>query len=241
VANPNLTPEQQAQYQLLNTRYRNLFGSSNFGDFDYQAYTSDPTYSQRIWSIATQGGNQQQKQQALSEITDFWKNVQSPNFQTIDPKPYFDPLRGDIDKLAGQSLQNAQGQISQNYTNAQNQASNALAGTGFGRSGVAVNAFQGLAERGANELSDAAQGIEEARAKAQLAISMKESEFALSEQLAGRSWDLSNIKDAVAFQRQLWGMQFESDLQQSEEDWADTWGPVIGAALGTVSFPIGGG
>lgn len=231
-----LTPEQQQQYQILNTRYRNLFGSGNFGDFDYQAYLNDPKYSETIWGTATRGDNSGAKQQALQELINFFKESQNPSFQTIDPKPYFDPLRGDIDKYAGQSLTNQYAAINQASQGAEGRATEALAGTGLGRSGVAVNTFQGIAERRADSMEAAARGVEDARARAQLAISMKEAEFAISEQLGQRGWNLQNIQDAVSFQRDLWRMQFQSDIQQSEEDWSDTWGPVIGAALGTVSF-----
>jgi len=249
VANPELTPEQQQQYQLLNTQYRNLFGSGNFGDFDYNAYLNDPRYSQTIWGTASQGGNQAQKQQALTALTNFFSGVGpgavggDKGFTPIDPKPFFDPLRGDIDKYAGQSLMNQNAQINQARTNATNQATEAFAGTGLGRSGVAAQTFQGIAERGASEMEEASRGIEQARTAAQLALSMKEAEFSISEQLSGRQWNQEQIMSAIGFQRSLWGMQFQSDIRESEEDWTDTWGPVIGAALGAAgSFvPTGGG
>lgn len=228
-----LTPEQQQQYQILNTKYRNLFGSQNFGDFDYQAYLNDPRYSQTIWGTASQGGNQAAKQQALQDIVNFFKEQQNPAFKPIDPKPYFDPLRGDIDKYAGQSLTNQYAAINQSSAGAEDRLTEALAGTGLGRSGVAQNALTGIAQHRSEAMEAAARGVEDARARAQLAISMKEAEFSISEQLAGRGWNLSQIQDATNFQRDLWRMQFESDLRESEEDWSSTWGPVIGAAIGS--------
>jgi hypothetical protein len=106
--------------------------------------------------------------------------------------------------------------ISQAYRGASERASESLAGTGLGRSGVAANVFQGIETSRAGAVERALGKIEEARVGAQADVSMKEAQFDLSQKLAEQGWDAENIQNAIAFMRQ---MRFEEYQYQLAEEY----------------------
>lgn len=239
-----LTPQQYAQYQRLNAEFRGAFGS-NFGDFNWAEYLANPQATDYQASTVRNSdpqslANQQRRSQALANIKNFFSQVQEAP-QQIDPTPYFDKARSEIGDLYDQQRIQATGDINRAFRGGENRATEALAGTGFGRSGVAVNEFQNLEGQRTSAEASALSSVETARLATEQKLAFDQMQFSLNQELLDQGWEKQMIDDALNFQRQMQLANFQAALQYEPSSWLETFGSLaeIGANIGLAFAGIG--
>jgi hypothetical protein len=157
----------------------------------------------------------------------------------IDLGGIFDPLRGNINELSAQSLRNQKANIGRAAEGAQDRAAEGLAGTGLGRSGVAAQQFQGIATRQQELLASAEGQVEEQRLKAMFQIGFKEAQAEHELALGDLNYTRQQIADALGFDRLLFQMQFQAEIDmelaaaQNDGGWFDD---LIGIATAALPF-----
>ena len=203
------------------------------GGFDISRYQSDPQYRRFIEQIA---GQSPISRKALDDVLDFYE--QRPggyqSFKPTDLGAIFDPLRGEIGKISDQSLQRAKGEISKSTAGAEQRATEALAGTGLGRSGVAQAGFSDIGERRVQAIADVTAAAEERRSQALLNLEFQKAQLQYQEELAKRNFSQEQIRDAMSFDRALFTMQYQTALQESlQPDEPGFFESFLGAVLPT--------
>ena len=179
------------------------------------------------------------RQEALKNMLDFLdRRGNTDEIQAgkqIDFSPIFDKFGGTIDQTAAASLRvndltqaNALGQINRGATGAADRASEALAGTGLGRSGAAASKFQGIETTRQNldasviaQTDVRAAQIEQGRVDAQRQLAFNRGKVEMSEMLHERGWLEEDRRIAEAYYNMLGAMQFEYNLNQEDDDWLD--------------------
>ena len=237
-----LDPGAYAQFQQLNARWNSLFPS--FSNFDYSRYLNDPGYAAEIQHNISSNprgdiDNRASKAQAFQEMLDFF-GKQSGAAGSVFPKitdeqitGYFDPLRSQTNELAGQQRQQVSGDINRASAGATQGATEALAGTGLGRSGVAANTFQGIETNKANATAGALDKVETARVQQQLAITAQEQSFKMDQDLRKQGFEVQDIQSMKNFWQQISMMNFESAAAFEPSSWLDTFGGIVDLAVGS--------
>lgn len=234
-------------YQRLNSAYRAAFGAGNFGDFDYDAFMSDPKYSGNIYDtiMAEPSGrtsNVGLKAKALDDLLRYFEQQQNGSgFEPMDLRGLFDPLREKIGQAGEEAKSRVASDINRSARGSTERATEALAGTGLGRSGVAAQTFTGIQEQRQDLMAKAQGQIDQAVMAQELETYRKEAELEYQEKLMERNWDLKQIEDALQFDRQLMLMAFQADAQYTEESWWDSWGSVLGTVAGIGLMFVPGG
>lgn len=251
-----LDPNAYQTYQNLNARFRSAFGSNNFGDFDFNAYMTNEAYRNNINSTAGQfdggvGGAKQmaERMSVLQEMNQFFQGNPGQAFQEIDPSEAMDALREQVGGLADQQRTNAQRDVNYAYDGAEDRASEALAGTGLGRSGAAAQGFERIAAQRAAAEAGALGGIEANRLAAMENIAFQEANFKLDQKLRGQGWDLEMAQATVNLQHQMQMLerQYQLEDEYNPSSWFDTFGGFLDLALGaadtylTFTNPVTGG
>jgi hypothetical protein len=130
----------------------------------------------------------------------------------------FDPLKSEINKLSEQGLQAQKQELSRAGRGAERVASEALAGTGLGRSGVAAQTFSDIGRQKVESLEKITSQAEQARQAALLDLEFKKAQLTYNDELAKRNFTLEQRQDALEFDRQMFMMQFQADMQRQAEE-----------------------
>lgn len=244
---------QDPTYRSLNTNFRSLFGSS-FGDFDYNAYLSDAAYRKNIDDFAFSTARESDKARqparfaALQQLREYFeRGTQGGTFEQsggeVDVRGIFEPLKAELGRLTDMQIRLGRGEISQGAERARKTATESLAGTGLGRSGVAAQTFQGIETEASRQTEKLGQEARLREAQGQFQIESQIRQLAYSEELRERGMNEQDIRDAAGFYRQLQGMQYQSMLEQAAQDdsWWDDWAPVFETLAGIGLMFVPGG
>lgn len=237
---------QDPEFQRLQAQFSGAFGGS-FPTFSYEAWLSDPNYRTRIYE---QAGRSPARSPVLQEILDYFKKkTEGSTFEqsggSIDVAGIFNPLKDELSKLTEQQIRLGRADISQGAERARKYATEGLAGTGLGRSGVAAQTFQGIETKAADQQQQLSEGARLRETQGRMAIDQQIAQLSYQEELRKRSINEQDIQGATDFYRQLYALQYKSMLEQAAQDeggsWWDTWGPVFEIAAGVgLSFVPGG-
>lgn len=235
---------QDPTYRSLNANFRSLFGPS-FGDFDYQAYLNDAAYRQNIDDFAFSTARESDKSRqparyaALQQLKEYFeRNTQGGTYEQtggrIDVEGIFNPLKDQLAALTEQQIRLGRGEIAQGAERARKYATESLAGTGLGRSGVAAQTFQGIETEAARQGEKLGQEARLREAQGKLAIDQQIAQLSYSEELRKRGIKEQDIREAAGFYRQLQGLQYQTMLQMAATDdsWWDDWMPVFETIAG---------
>jgi hypothetical protein len=214
-------------------------------DFSLDRFLSDESYRNSLQARANINllpGTKRETDEELSRLLGLSTSEQQAKgaFEKIDLAPIFDPLKGDINQITGQQLQSSKANISRQAAGAQERATEGLAGTGLGRSGVAAQQFGEVEGRRQDLLAGAEQEIEARRLQALFKVSQAQAQAEYSEELQKRGWTLKQVDDALGFDRQLFAMQFGAELQaELEGDASSLFADLVD--IGTGIMQIGAG
>ena len=245
MANDAQSARSNPDFLRLERQFFQLFGS----DKDFFQYLSDPNYANSLVPIGAENsrslsGAAVQASDTLAsfrgEASLLAKTLAAGSaFEKIDLDPIFDPLRSDINAQAAQSLTAQKAAIGRESAGAQTRATEGLAGTGLGRSGVAAQQFSNISTRTQDLRAKATDKVEAARLAALVKIGYAQSQAEYKEALLDRNYTLQQINDALAFDRLLFQMQFQAELDtelaaaQNDGSWFDD---LIGIATAALPF-----
>lgn len=247
-----LSSSDYARFQQLNAQWNALFPS--FQNFDYNAVINNPQVAQAIQRNISERpsgdiDNRAAKQQVFQQMMDFFGKATGatgkifPKIGDEEIRALYDPLRGGVNELAGQARRQVAGDINRASAGATERATEGLAGTGLGRSGVAARQFSGIEEQRALQTSGALERVESARMQQQLQIDQAEQNFRIQQELSEQGFDIDSIRAEQAFNYQLMAMNFEAALQYDPGSWLDNFGDIvdIGVGLTQIGLAIFGG
>lgn len=238
-----LSPAEYEQYLALNSAFRQAYGAGNFGDFDYYDYLTNPE-TQRIinetMNAMPTGAEDRRpmKQKALQDLIDFFQRRSGgpQGFNRIDIGGLIDPLRAESNQLADTALQTGRARISQAFEGGTERATEALAGTGLGRSGVGVETILGSELRRSAAQTAFENDVEMERANRQYQLAVEEMKLKLSEDLAQRGYEQGFIEDAQKFQEALLLQSFQNAANYDPGSWLDTVGSVVDIGVDLASI-----
>jgi hypothetical protein len=226
-------------YSRMEAQFHLHFGA----DKDFFRYLTDGAYATQVFE-----GRFRENPNAdvaarihgfvTGELRFFRRELESLQaFEPIDLDPIFDPLRGEVSNIAAQGLQARKSAIGRESAGAQTRAAEGLAGTGLGRSGVAAQQFSDISTRTQDLLAGAESEVETQRLQAMFQIGLKQAQTEYSEELAERNYTLEQINDALAFDRELFMMQFGAELQaELAADESSWFADLLGFAQGYIEF-----
>jgi hypothetical protein len=220
-----MTEEQKRQLQLLQVQFRQYFlGGSE--DFDINRYLNDPSYSQLIQTqLERDPSRQDSKNQALQSILNFYQTLNSsPDLSNINVQGIFRPLQEKIPQLAEQSRREGLTDVSQQFEGAEKRATEALAGTGLGRSGAGVGVQLGVQRERSRAVERLLNNIRTEQVRSELAVTQKISELEFQKQMVEAGMEFDFIQSALQHQRTLEQITHQGLVQaalQPESDWWD--------------------
>jgi hypothetical protein len=228
---------QDPEFQALQSSFASAFGSS-FPTFSYEAYQADPGYREGIKNqIFRDGpGSARGRTEILAEMVDFFERKQAETrdiFEetggAIDVSGIYGDLSDDVRKVAERQLAGGRAELSRTTAGAQDQAREAIAGTGLGRSGVQAGTARQIAERQAGAFERLGEATRARQAEAETAIAQRIADLTYSEELRQRGMSEETIRSAIQFQRLMTQMETEYKYQQAlqEKDWWDYLAPVL--------------
>jgi hypothetical protein len=235
-----MTQQQWSEYQALNAEFRSAYGG-DFGNFDYYDYLNNDATRKNVDYFANNArdgsaganANMVRRQQALSAMTEFFGRAGGGmyDFQKVDASGHFQDMQNEVGALAKQQRQQVGGDINRQYAGAQDRTKEALAGTGYGRSGVAVGAAAGIEQARASATAGAMEKITSQEMAVHQKIAFDESQFNIAQDLKEQGFDTQMIQDTLNFRRSMEMKNFEAALAYEPTSWWDTYGEPISAAV----------
>ncbi len=245
----SLSPEEFAQFQSLNAEWNRLFPS--FQNFDFNAFSNNLGGSRdKIMSNIAQVGNDSQGHQnardkaaILKRMNEFFGNRQAfggqfPKIDDATISGLFDPLRQGVDASADALRTQTTGDINRAAAGATERSTEALAGTGLGRSGVAATNLSGIESQRATQTAGAMAQIESARQQQIAQIQGQEVNFRIQQELSEQGFDVDSIRSVQAFNQQLMLMNFEARLNFDPGSWLDTFGEIVDIGVGVTALAL---
>lgn len=224
------------EFQRLNAQFSAVF--PGLTGFNYRAYLTDPSYARKVHNAV---GGDPGRQRALDEILrTSGRLLEGTEFDkaggTIDVEALYAPLRERLGQLTEQQLRAGSAEISRGAAGATEQAQEALAGTGLGRSGVAAQSFSNIASEAAQRQEGFRERVRERGAAAQIEVDRQVAQLKYQEAFTKRGANLEDSRRAAEQQYYLDQLQFTTLLdiatQEDSSFWED-WGPVF-ESVGTI-------
>ena len=242
---------QDPQFKRLQTEFAAAFGPS-FPTFSWEAYTSDADYARRInEQIGMDASRAPGRQSALDAIRNYFTlNTEPTPFDLgggkIDVEKLYGPLRDQVGKLAEGQIKSGTETITREAERARRMATEGLAGTGLGRSGVAAGTFQGLESERAGRVSDLTNQVRQRESETQFAISQQIADLKMKEELRQRGADEAFINSALDARRAMDMMSYQTMLDIAKDDASSSWWdqyvlPLLQVGGQVAAAKVGGG
>lgn len=211
MATGTVDPRTIPTYSSTERHFYSIFGAQE----DFGKYLSDPNYRRYIESLGKPGWN--------STSPELQTLLSAASFKPIDVASIYEPLKGEIGEMAEASRMAQRQQIGAAARGAEEQATEALAGTGLGRSGVAAQQFGDIQQRKQDILARTEGEIEQQRLRAMFEVSLKQANTEYAEQLRAAGFSEQMVRDALNFDRMLYQMQFGAELQAELQEQGGGW------------------
>lgn len=246
------------KFEEVSTRFQQLTGM----DFlDYLADSSwDTQYSQPGYLRLPVGpGGDPNEVGKYGAVVEAWRQSNQAGIQRlrtsrgtstfwgaggpIDVEAIFGPLKGQIDELTRQSTQAGRASITRGAQQAEEFASESLAGTGMGRSGIGAGTFQRIGQGVAEKIEASDAAVRQRGDEAKMKVDEQAATLQFAEGLRERGYNEEDIRSAINFRRQMALAELQSSLEiaANEPTFWEEWSPLFEIVGNIGAAYIGGG